>query len=249
MSVITKLTSLDLRYYTQYAGIALANLGNTVSNDFYYGKKCAYANLRKLTLARGYMKILESYIPEDVEVLATRKIIYLTGTTGSIDINILNSTTQTVTVPFNTSLYQTALDLQTALNALDYAATISLVTALGDSSVTTTPAEITIQAATGTGINGNGIQVELVANGGNSTFNITDYSYLQGGRNALTSGDNCVTEEQMQSVILPNLASFLNIVFPQPGVVVTELEESLSLLLQETGDLILQENGDFLLLE
>ncbi len=63
MAIITTyLTSLDLRYYAQKLGCAVGDLGYKTANDFYYGKKCAASNLRKLKLAQGYLSIIERYI-------------------------------------------------------------------------------------------------------------------------------------------------------------------------------------------
>ncbi len=61
MVITTYLTALDLRYYAQTIGCAIGDLGYKVANDFYYGKKCAASNLRRLKLANGYLRIIERY--------------------------------------------------------------------------------------------------------------------------------------------------------------------------------------------
>ncbi len=61
MVIVTYLTALDLRYYAQTIGCAIGDLGYKTANDFYYGKKCAAANLRRLKLANGYLRIIERY--------------------------------------------------------------------------------------------------------------------------------------------------------------------------------------------
>lgn len=248
MAVVTNVSSLDLRFYAQYAGIALANLGNTVANDFYYGRKCAEANLRRLKLAEGYMNILENYLPEGYEVSAQRTITYLSGTTGAVGLNVSNGSVDTIAAQYNLSLYQTALDLQTLLNSLNFAVKITSVIALGDLTVATTPVQITFTAVSGMGVSGNNVKVELFDEMGDNIFDIVGYTYLQGGQNVIVSGDNCVTEDQLQNVVLPNLGGYLNIVFPQPGLTVSSQQENISILLQENGSAILQEDGNFILL-
>ncbi len=248
MAVVTKLTELDLQYAAQQAGCALAELGEQVASDFFYAKKCAEANLRKLKLAQGFMMVLENYMAEDVEILASTKIKHLTGTTGTISLYISNGTESIITVPYNTSLYQTALDLKAAVGTA-YSVTVTVV-ALGDTADTTTVAEIILTAEEGSGVDGNDIQVKMVNTAGNNTFNITGYTYLKGGKDAIEEGDNCVTEEDMQDIILPTLGSLLSITFPNPGLI-TGIEETpvAPAILIETGDNLLTEDSNNLLRE
>lgn len=62
MTIITYLTALDLGRSAQTIGCAIGELAYTTARDFYYGRKCAADNLRKLKLANAYLRIIEEYI-------------------------------------------------------------------------------------------------------------------------------------------------------------------------------------------
>ena len=62
MTIITYLTALDLGRSAQTIGCAIGELAYKTARDFYYGRKCAADNLRKLKLANAYLRIIEEYI-------------------------------------------------------------------------------------------------------------------------------------------------------------------------------------------
>jgi len=61
MTIITYLTALDLGRSAQTIGCAIGELAYKTARDFYYGRKCAADNLRKLKLANAYLRIIEEY--------------------------------------------------------------------------------------------------------------------------------------------------------------------------------------------
>ncbi len=247
MAVTTNLSSLDLRYYSQTIGCAIADLGYLTSREFFYGRKCANDSLRKLQLAIALQKILERYEPIGTTTLATRSITIETGTTGSLGVEILNGSLNVGNVAFNTSLYQTGQDLQTLVNGSPSTyqnVTISDVIALGDPSISTTPTTIVFTAPIGTGTSGNGIKVGLFNLSSDYSFNIEGMSYLQGGTQPIVDYDNCLTEQQMQDDVIPTLEKILQIRLPLPGIITgTSSSIASNDLLSELGDSLLTELG------
>lgn len=211
-----------MRYYSQAIGCAIGSLGNKVALDSLYGRKCLTSNLNKLKLALAYHKIIENYLVKNEEILASRTILYNSGTTGSISLTVNGVNTGRSVVNYNTNMYYTIIDLQTAIaaNTSYYnGLIISNVVALGDQTSGNPQVQITIQAPTGTGLSGNDISVELNNITGDNVFQFNSPVYLQGGQDPIEDGEDCFTDEDIQNIIIPAISSLLKITLPLPGII------------------------------